>query len=211
MIPRYVRPVTFTSGTTFIKYQDVPRGKFKSNPSSSDPVLSKAFDQYIESVILSDDAKKFLIARELQRGIKSRHFYEATFPIIPLCIMAPIFSGMKSGLAGKKILLKGAVTALVFGTTLMFYFWMSDWWRRRTDQILDESAAGLGESYARGGVEFYDKMLRRHIAFRELLPENRGKKLYNLKGESFPGLLREKQIPISVRRDCCKTFLNKSA
>jgi hypothetical protein len=125
--------------------------------------------------------------------------------------MERMFSMMKIGQASKKILLKGAGIALPLGTALVLYLWMSDWWQRRTDRILDEAAAGLSESYAQGGVEFYDKMLQRHIALRELLPENKGKKLYNLKGESFPGLLREKQILISVRRDSCKMFLNKSA
>jgi hypothetical protein len=54
-------------------------------------------------------------------------------------------------------------------------------------------------------------MLRRHIALRDLLPNGKGKKLYNLKGESFPPLIREKAIPIAKRRDNCKAYLAKEA
>jgi len=185
--------------------QDVPLDRFDLavDGSSLDPASSKAVDDFLHSLVLSDNAKKFLIARELQRGLKGRQVYEAFFPVAILAASAPVFSGIKGSLAGRYMIFKGLVLLLTASTVLMVYFWLNDWWHRRTDQLIDTAAADVGIDYALGGVEFYDKKLLRNKSLRELLPDERGKKLYNLKGESFPGLLREKHQPISRRRDNC--------
>ena len=170
--------------------------------------VKKALDDYLESVILSEDAKKFLIAREIFRGIHCRHLYEAVIPVVVLGVSAPVLFGIKIGVTRSKILLKGFVALLSISTLLMVYFLVGDFWRRRTEKLLDVSAVQLGINYAQGGVEFYDKALQRHVSLRELMPD--GKKLYNLKGESFPSLFREKHVPTSKRRDYCKAILAES-
>ena len=175
-----------------------------ANGSSPDPVISKAVDDFLRSLVLSDDAKKFLIARELHRGLKGRHVYESLFPVAFLTASAPVFSGILGGVAGNNFIVKGLVLRLTASSVLMVYFWLSDWWRRKTDQVIDAAAAELGRDYALGGAEFYDQMLLRHRSLRQLLPDNRGKKMYNLKGETFPGLLREKHLSASSRRDFCR-------
>ncbi len=75
--------------------------------------------------------------------------------------------------------------------------------------VLDEAACQLGPSYARGGVEFYDKMLQRHIALREMLPDGKGKTLFNLKGENYSNLKSGIHIRYSDRRDNCRKFVSK--
>ena len=187
--------------------QDVPLDRFNlvaNDPRPPDHATRKAIDDLLNSLVLSDNAKKFLIARELQRGLKGRHVYEALFPVLFLTASGPVLFGIKGGIAGRNPISKGLALMLSAGSVLMVYFWFSDWWHRKTDQMIDAAAAELGVEYALGGAEFYDKMLLRHRSLRDLLPEKRGMKLYNLKGETFPGLLRDKTLPISTRRDFCR-------
>ena len=74
------------------------------------------------------------------------------------------------------------------------------------EKVLDEAACQIGPSYARGGVEFYDKLLQRHIALREMLPD--GNRLFNLKGENYSNLRNSNHLRYSDRRDNCRKFVN---
>ena len=74
------------------------------------------------------------------------------------------------------------------------------------DLKADERVCGLSAELASAGESYYDKMLRRHIALRTLIPENRGKRKYTLKGDLFPKLIRYYPTSIIERRDLCKSF-----
>ena len=185
--------------------------QFGIKPLSQDQLNSPEAKKFLENLILSEEAKKFLIARELVRGIKSRNFTEAFFPIFILGATAPALSKLfkVSDLKRKPLLIQllSAVLAVLFVVT--FYLCVVDSWRKRGERVVDDAACQLGPTYARGGVEFYDKILLRHVALRELMPDGKGKKLYNLKGENYPPLIRDKSIPIAKRRENCREFLNK--
>ena len=162
---------------------------------------------------MSDEAKKFVVARELYRGVKSRHALETVLPFLTVAAIAPILARISIGLnlKQKPVLLKG-IAGLGGGLFITFwYLLIVDWWKKRTERALDTAACQLGPAYARGGVEFYDKMMHRHVALRKLLPDGQGKKKYNLKGEIYPPIIRNKFIPIGKRREFCRTFIESKS
>ena len=185
------------------------RIKFGKEFLSPEQLSSQAAAEYLSSLILSDEAKKFVIAREIFRGIHCRHFYESFFPIATLSFSAPFMAyfSRQVNLKHQHKIIKGI--AYIFTATMIaiVYFSVGDFWRKNAERELDAAACQLGAIYARGGVEFYDKSLRRHIALRELLPNDAGKKLYNLKGDFYPGVVRSKYIPVSSRKQSCQSFL----
>lgn len=66
---------------------------------------------------------------------------------------------------------------------------------------LDRRTASLSAAYARGGVEFYEKVLSGNLALRSLLGQ-RGKKLYTPSGNVIPRhWFRIKHLPYTARRD----------
>ena len=74
---------------------------------------------------------------------------------------------------------------------------------------LDNRTCNLGISYAKGGVEYYDKQLKRHIALRSLMPQNRAKNIYNIQGDLWPSFTRGyKYRPITQRKQHCMKILN---
>ena len=79
------------------------------------------------------------------------------------------------------------------------------------DLKADERVCQLSPELASAGVGYYEKMLRRHIALRTLIPENRGKKKYTLKGDLFPKLIRYYPTSIIERRDLCKSVSESSS
>jgi hypothetical protein len=114
-----------------------------------------------------------------------------------------------NALKRRQKLLQGLSLAGVCLGALTAYLVINDYWRKHVERAIDDAACRLGPDYARGGVEFYNKMLRRHIELRKLMPEGKGKKLYNLKGENYPPWIRDKHIPIAKRRENCREFLSK--
>lgn len=46
------------------------------------------------------------------------------------------------------------------------------------------------------GIRFYDKILNKNVALRELS----GKDLYSVKGNEYPGLLRYNMFPLTTRK-----------
>ena len=95
---------------------------------------------------------------------------------------------------------------LINGTSVIF---AKDSYRKSCVASADEQTCHLSEEYCRGGIEYYDKILRRHIALRSLLPDDKGKQEFTLKGDFFPGLIRTKERPISLRKQTCINVLKE--
>lgn len=56
------------------------------------------------------------------------------------------------------------------------------------------------------GIRFYDKLLNKNIAIRELS----GKDLYSVKGNEYPGLLRYNVFPLTTRKLFLETALQEA-
>ena len=85
---------------------------------------------------------------------------------------------------------------------LCSYFLLKDGYNRYIDKELDRRAANIKPDYAAGGVEYYDKLMRRNVALRDLQGE-KGRSLYTGKGEFIQGILRHKSATITDRRNVC--------
>ncbi len=79
--------------------------------------------------------------------------------------------------------LNGAVTTLL-------YFTVKDFIQGGIEKDLDVAACQVSPTYALGGIEFYSKQIARNVALRNVLPGDQGKKIFNLKGEYYPSLIR---------------------
>ena len=74
--------------------------------------------------------------------------------------------------------------------------------------VLDRRACKWGKEYAKGGVEYCDNYLNANIALRTLMPNGKGAKLINLRGDSHNKLLRAYKVnPLTIRREECMKIL----
>jgi len=76
------------------------------------------------------------------------------------------------------------------------------------EERADTQASALGLNYAKGGVEFYTKLTRRNIAAREMMGVE-GEKLYTKYGNCNSELLRQRHIPISIRKERAEKRVQK--
>jgi hypothetical protein len=163
-------------------------------------------------MILSDDAKRFAIAREIERA--KTMSYLTNGAILPLLIgvgylISRTVNKMFNLLKGPpRIRLKmyGMVVPIVAYASVF----LEDLNSYYLEGILDSRTCMLDISYAKGGVEYYDKQLNSNIAMRALNRVN-GKDVYNLHGNPWPSLFRPYKYRFpTLRKQMCKEILQST-
>ncbi|GAB1605747.1 transmembrane protein 177-like [Argonauta hians] len=181
-------------------------------------VANKAIDwsseigqKFSNSLILSDKAKKFAIAREI--------FYIADHNVMTnSCLLMFNLSAaycayyavnslyrlkQKMHLFGR-VFVAGSFYAMALGS----FLFMHDLYERRRDWKVDNKVAKLGKDYNEGGIEFYNLLLQRNTALYHLLGED-GYKSYTQFGNETVSV-RMKSLPITARRDYLKQTFAKT-
>ncbi|KAM8857294.1 transmembrane protein 177 [Synchiropus picturatus] len=164
-----------------------------------------------ESLMFSSEAQKFAIAREVARLQSGGPVLNAA--VAPAClggvwvysvVLKHVFS-LHSG----PLLYRGVVNVVALGLGAVSYLLTSDAVSQWIDSVSDRRAASLSRDYAKGGVEFYDKILSRNRTLRSLMGQ-KGETMYAPSGNLFPAhLLQMKHTPYTSRRDGIVNMLNK--
>lgn len=172
---------------------------------------SEHAQKFADSLILSDNAKKFAISREIYYALNQHIIWDSSF-------FALNFGAAYCGYYALREFyqLKYRVSALsrftivgAFGmVALGMYSFMSDVYQRRRDRNGLAKISLLGNDFVEGGVEFYSKMLQRNSALYHLLGEN-GPKYYTLNG-NYRISFRMKNLPLTCQRDMLKEMLPKN-
>lgn len=165
-----------------------------------------------EALVFSPEAQKFAIAREVARLQAGGPVVSAA--VAPMCLggvwVYSVVLKQLFGLHTGPALFRWAVNAIALGLGSMSYFLTSDAVRQWIDYTTDRQAAGVSRDYAKGGVEFYDKILSRNRKLRSLMGP-KGEEMYAPSGNLFPAhLLQLKHTPYTVRRDGILTLLKEN-
>lgn len=155
------------------------------------------------SLVFSPEAQKFAIAREVARLATGGPVLHAA--VAPACLAgACVYSvALKQifGLHAGSIISRACVNVVALGLGVVSYILTSDALSQWLDYSSDRRAASLSSNYAKGGVEFYDKILTRNKTLRALMGP-KGQELYAPSGNLFPGhLLKLRHAPYTSRRD----------
>ncbi|NWU88394.1 TM177 protein, partial [Upupa epops] len=164
-----------------------------------------------EALTFSLEAQKFAIAREvmyLQSGGPL-----AIALVAPTCLAGTFLcgSGIKLllGLSFGPMMLRSICNLLTAAGGLFWYYLSYDAMTYHLDCKADRKAATVSTDYARGGVEFYDKILSRNRILRGLMGKQ-GTKIYAPSGNLFPRhWFRIKYTPYTHRRDLIVNILRE--
>ncbi|XP_005990623.1 transmembrane protein 177 [Latimeria chalumnae] len=164
-----------------------------------------------EALTLSSDAQKFAIAREvmcLQFGSPIVHAAVAPACLAGTCISAVAIKQLL-GLYSGPIILRGLCNIAIVAVGLFGYFVAYDAASHWLDYRADRKAAAISRDYAKGGVEFYDKVLSRNRTFRSLMGK-KGEKMYASNGNLFPThWFRLKHAPYTLRKEVLVNILKE--
>ncbi|KAM9248830.1 transmembrane protein 177 [Dugong dugon] len=156
-----------------------------------------------DALTLSHDAQKFALAREVVYLESSAAALQAL--LAPACLAGTWVLGVGAkqalGLCGGPMNLRAAFNLVAAVAGFVAYAFSTDSLTHALEAWLDRHTASLSVAYARGGVEFYEKVLSGNLALRGLLGR-RGEKLYTPSGNVVPRhWFRIKHLPYTVRRD----------
>ncbi|XP_067843203.1 transmembrane protein 177 [Heptranchias perlo] len=162
-----------------------------------------------EALTFSSDAQKFAIAREVM-------YLQSNSPIIhslvaSACLAGTYITGVVSkqalGLYSGPVLLRGLCNLAVAAIGLVGYFLVSDAVSHWLDYKSDRRTAKISKDYAKGGIEFYDKVLARNRTFRSLMGK-KGVEMYATNGNLFPKhWFRLKHAPYTSRKEIIESTL----
>jgi hypothetical protein len=179
---------------------------------SPEQQLSKSAQDLKNSLVLSENAKKFLIARELNRGLLVIPGIEEKYMMIFLPMMYSlhvyVYNHLNLGSASRISRLIWTGISLLFPSVV--YITARNIQKDSNEQRVDVAACSLGPTYAAGGIEWYSKLIMRHLAMRDLLPNDQGKLQYNLAGEEYQPLFINKHRPLAIRKGDCQTSYTSS-
>ncbi|XP_048185593.1 transmembrane protein 177 [Perognathus longimembris pacificus] len=156
-----------------------------------------------DALILSHDAQKFALAREVVYLESSAAALQAV--PAPACLAGTwaLSVGAKHalGLYGGPMSLRAAFSLAATLAGFVVYAFSTDSLTHALEGWLDRRTASLSPDYARGGVEFYEKILSGNLALRSLLGRL-GEKLYSPSGNVISRhWFRIKHLPYTTRRD----------
>lgn len=164
-----------------------------------------------EALVFSLRAQKFAIAREVARLQSGGPVLSSV--VAPICLggawVYSVVLKQMFGLHGGPALFRGAANVVALGLGAVSYFLTSDAVNQWIDFSSDRRAAEVSRDYAKGGVEFYDKILSRNRTLRSLMGQ-KGEDMYAPSGNLFPAhLLQLKQTPYTFRREGIVTLLKR--
>ncbi|XP_033217084.1 transmembrane protein 177 isoform X2 [Belonocnema kinseyi] len=197
-------PINFTYKTA----RDLEASRLLINNAPVDWSRQETED-LAQALVLSPDAKKFAIAREILTFEEFSKLWD--------CIAATVlfvssyafsqwmkykFNMYKKSLSSRVLL----YTVAGFGGVGL-YFMQKDFFRKRTERIVDEKLAQAGPTYVKGGHEFYSKLLARNIAHRALLDKH-GHELFTEEGD-LAYFIREKTTPFTKRKSRFESMIKE--
>lgn len=159
-----------------------------------------------ETFVLSDNAKKFLLATQsyelcsafvLTAKLSQKSVYVLMYATVASTINQ-VFN-----LFRYPLIVRLGMYAMCLSATGMYGIALNHMGRKALDETIDQMVCRLGLQYSQGGVEFYSKCIRRAQLLRELVPEaleyfDENGDLVKDRGEKLVSL------PLKERLDNCK-------
>ncbi|XP_076018002.1 transmembrane protein 177 [Genypterus blacodes] len=164
-----------------------------------------------EALVFSPEAQKFAMAREVARLNSAGPVTSAA--VAPVCLggvwVYSVLLKQVFGLHAGPLLLRWGANVAALGLGAVSYLFTSDAVGQWIDYRSDRHAARMSQDYAKGGVEFYEKILSRNQTLRSLMGQ-KGAEMYAPSGNLFPAnLLQMKHTAYTARRDGILALLKK--
>jgi len=157
---------------------------------------------YKESLVLSPMAKRFAMTRLIQETDRFHLGYGFGAAFLGTEFAMALYRRSTRDMSpSDRRLIRGRYLFVTWAVGFAVWFYACKIRNNFFERTSDEKSAGYGPDFAEGGIEYYDKMLARNVALRELLGKD-GEKRFTAKGNirtSFQNWIRDFNIPLYHR------------
>lgn len=165
----------------------------------------------LRSLVLSEDAQKFALAREVLRVQTNEPMWKSVLNmtnwLMWYCLSAVANKRLK--LFEKSLQFRSAMYILTGAFCWGVWVFERDSITVRYDISTDKQLLEQGPTYVAGGKEFYEKLLARNIALRSITGKQ-GESKYTVGGNDY-FFFRQKTMPLTYRKNVFSDKLKEMA
>lgn len=166
-----------------------------------------------ESLILSENAKRFAYCREIEYAVTRDQINIAGIGVMGIgmaavfgCIPYQTSKLMKKPMPGHLLPAVIMMQLVSYSLALMWFRGAIDQYMKRRDKGVDKRVANKGAEFVTGGVEYYEKLLQKNKAVLTILG-SAGEKMYTEDGNVIYKGQRSPHVELTKRRDALATLL----
>lgn len=154
--------------------------------------------QFLKSLILSEAAKKYSIARELILTDNHRIFIKSILSPVILMPMYALGSYIYNILPPNPARVRILALVLLSNIGVLVWIFMRTAIENFYQKKADEKVCDIGEEYIKGGIEYYETLIQRNLALRNILPD--GENMYSKEGDQIEFISELSELPITYRK-----------
>jgi hypothetical protein len=156
------------------------------------------------ALLLPEKVQEFAICREILMTQNNKYIYEATYPFTCVFLSYNLaqYINRRLNLYLAPLSVRGILYSIIGLFGLGSYFLMKDMTEVHYETNVDEKLCQLGPDFIESGVIFYDKILQRNQALRELMGKEGENKYSKLGNENF--FIRQPRTVLTHRKQYFK-------
>lgn len=157
----------------------------------------------MDSLNLSESAKKYSIARELILTDNSQVLIKSiswSITSVPIYLLGnTILNLLPANIIKIRLLALFLLCNVGVFMCLLLRTGIENFYQTQADKKL----CNINEEYIRGGIEYYEKLIQRNLALRDIVPN--GDHLYSENGDKLSLISLNSEVPLTYR----KAYLEK--
>lgn len=170
---------------------------------------SEVGQKLADALILTEAEQKFAICREILGGKNIKLYLESVYPFTCVFLTYALtqYVNMRRNLYAAPTSVRVCLYTLTSMFGLGLYFFLTDYTEVYYETEIDEELCGHGKEFIESGISFYDKLLKRNQALRELMGSEGERKYSMLGNENF--FIRQPRIALVHRKQYFETKLKE--
>lgn len=161
---------------------------------------SKEAKDFLESLVLSEKAQMYAMAREMRMAETMKLYFDSAYCTLGVYFTYAFsqFINMRYNMYVKPVGIRLVMYGLVGSFWYTNYIFVKDFTQLKYERKVDEELKHLNPIFVEGAIEFYGKILQRNKALRKLMGRE-GENMYSVHGnENY--LLRQRHLPLVQRK-----------
>ncbi|KAL5242369.1 hypothetical protein ACI65C_009779 [Semiaphis heraclei] len=154
--------------------------------------------QFVKSLIFSERAKKYSIARELLLTDNHRILIKSVLSSVLLIPMYALGYYVYDGLPPKPARTRALAIVLLSNIGVILWLLIRTATENFYQKKADEKVCDIGEEYIKGGIEYYETLIQRNLALRKILPD--GENMYSKQGNQIEFISELSELPLTYRK-----------